>query len=589
MLSLVLLLYASLMQAKEGATAGCPRVKVEVERLPDLHIARAGHNTVYAGDVPMVVGGHTHGFKPTATAEYYSDGEWHVVDMVYNHDHALALPLSSGSVLIAGGHQQDLGIGQIHSVERYDPVTHTFDGFGCLDTKRVYANATEIDSGHVVISGNWYHVDNIEVFDGDNSFVYIKEVAQPRAMPYIFRTARDNVAIFSAIGPKVDTVYDTIVVDQLHGEPFTPPLFRQWRPLHIRLPFYSRQCFIGDEASGDYSYLFPVIDSEEQLAIALMRSTDGQPQPSFSLLPTDYAVPADFATCTVLVADRERQKAYLVGTSTNDSIVYSHLYVLTIDYAESAASGFQKPARLTLRYTDQLDGVGCSTPHLAPNGDLLLAGGKTDKTNFKPLTAAIIFHVGIPISSTEACVRTGRWLWVAAIMLLIALCAGLVFAKRRRQTGHDEVPPETAEEPIAPTPQPDTQESPTDTQEPPTAPQESSTDSQLMERICQLMDEQQPYLNAELKVTDVAELLGSNRTYISACINSQRGCTFSQFVNGYRVDYAKQLLAQSPGIKLSEVWTASGFSSESSFFRAFKSFTGTTPMEWIARNSSPQE
>ena len=50
MLSLALLFCVSLMQAREGAATACPRVKVAVEQLPDLHIARAGHNTVYAGD-----------------------------------------------------------------------------------------------------------------------------------------------------------------------------------------------------------------------------------------------------------------------------------------------------------------------------------------------------------------------------------------------------------------------------------------------------------------------------------------------------------------------------------------------------------
>ena len=98
-----------------------------------------------------------------------------------------------------------------------------------------------------------------------------------------------------------------------------------------------------------------------------------------------------------------------------------------------------------------------------------------------------------------------------------------------------------------------------------------------MQRIYRLMEEQQPYLNSELKVQDVADALGSNRTYVSNCIKNIRGCSFSQFVNGYRIEYAKQLLRQHPDMKLSEIWTASGFSSESSFFRAFKAVTGTTP------------
>ena len=107
-----------------------------------------------------------------------------------------------------------------------------------------------------------------------------------------------------------------------------------------------------------------------------------------------------------------------------------------------------------------------------------------------------------------------------------------------------------------------------------------------MERICRYMEEQQPYLNSELKVQDVADALGTNRTYVSNCIRNQRGCSFSQFVNTYRIEYAQQLLRQYPDKKIAEVSLDSGFSTESSFFRAFKAATGMAPKEWMATKSS---
>ncbi len=51
---------------------------------------------------------------------------------------------------------------------------------------------------------------------------------------------------------------------------------------------------------------------------------------------------------------------------------------------------------------------------------------------------------------------------------------------------------------------------------------------QLMQRINELMETQKPYLNSELKVSDIADIFGIHRNEISACINSQKGCTFSQ-------------------------------------------------------------
>ena len=108
-------------------------------------------------------------------------------------------------------------------------------------------------------------------------------------------------------------------------------------------------------------------------------------------------------------------------------------------------------------------------------------------------------------------------------------------------------------------------------------------DEQLWLRICQLMEEEQPYLNSELKVADVAKSLATNASYISSCVNALRGSSFNQFVNSYRIDYAKKLLRQHPDKKVSEVWALSGFANETSFFRTFKAMTGQTPTEWRAQ------
>ena len=101
-----------------------------------------------------------------------------------------------------------------------------------------------------------------------------------------------------------------------------------------------------------------------------------------------------------------------------------------------------------------------------------------------------------------------------------------------------------------------------------------------MQQICQLMDEESLYLDSNLKIADVATRLGTNVSYVSACINQQRGCSFTQFVNSYRVNSAKQLLQQHPDAKITEIWVASGFANETSFFRTFKAVTGMTPSEW---------
>lgn len=536
------------------SSGGYPqKVQVQVDRLPDLHIPRHNHFTIYAGGVPMVVGGHTSGFKPTATAEYFSGGEWHVLNMVYPHDDAFVLPLSSGQVLMAGGHEKDLGIGQLHSVEKYDPATQSFKGFGCLDTRRVIFSGTEIDSGRVVISGNWYHEDNIELYDGRTSFTYVKAVSQQRSQPFIFRTARNNALIFGIRGTKMDEYYDSVIVDRLYGEPFSPAFFQQWKPLSNHWNSSGYQSFIGDEAKDDYAYLFPVADSTGQVAIAQLRGEE------FSLMPLDHPVPmkdtaGEIQWITPVIADRKLQRGYLVGTDKDESDGRIVFYVFSIDYSHT-------PAHTILYYAECPSETGFSTPVLTPEGNLLIAGGG-GISNFSPYSSVLLFRLGEKSDFASFSISP---LYLFTLLSFIVLAALVVFFFRLYRSKRKKAAENESQEKAGLA----------------AGSQRSKKDHLLMmERICQVMKEQQLFINKDLKVSDVADALNTNRTYISDCIRVCRGSAFPQFVNSYRVEYAKQLIRGQKDIKIAEVWIASGFSNEGSFFRNFKQFTGMTPKEW---------
>ena len=196
--SALLLLPALAVAATDSLKTSCPEVKLQMEQLPDLNIPRSGHSTFFVNGELVVAGGHTNGFVPTLTAEYLKDGEWHLMDMVYTHDFGGSVVLKSGKVLLFGGSEQPIGIGQTFLAELYDPQTHTFDGFGSMERKRAGTTGLELSDGQVVISGNWYYNDGIEVFDGQKHFTYIKDPTVERANPQIFQTASDNALIFSA-------------------------------------------------------------------------------------------------------------------------------------------------------------------------------------------------------------------------------------------------------------------------------------------------------------------------------------------------------------------------------------------------------
>ncbi len=84
------------------------------------------------------------------------------------------------------------------------------------------------------------------------------------------------------------------------------------------------------------------------------------------------------------------------------------------------------------------------------------------------------------------------------------------------------------------------------------------------------------YLNPLLNINDLAQELGTNRTYVSNYINQQLHTTFYEYVNNWRMKRAMTLL-QATDLSLQEVASQSGFNSISSFRRYFVSKVGQTP------------
>ena len=102
-----------------------------------------------------------------------------------------------------------------------------------------------------------------------------------------------------------------------------------------------------------------------------------------------------------------------------------------------------------------------------------------------------------------------------------------------------------------------------------------------MKTIDEIVERERLFLNPDLKLSDIAALAGTNTHYVSDCINAVKGCSFSQYLNAYRVEYAKQLMLASPNEKIVNLYIKSGFSNERTFFRVFKAATGDSPKEWI--------
>lgn len=96
------------------------------------------------------------------------------------------------------------------------------------------------------------------------------------------------------------------------------------------------------------------------------------------------------------------------------------------------------------------------------------------------------------------------------------------------------------------------------------------------------MEKEKPYLNKDFRLIDLMQVLPMNRTYLSQFIMAEYGCNFYQFVANYRIEEAKRLMRENPGLKIQDIAERSGFSSPVVFSRTFVRETGVTPSEWDA-------
>lgn len=114
----------------------------------------------------------------------------------------------------------------------------------------------------------------------------------------------------------------------------------------------------------------------------------------------------------------------------------------------------------------------------------------------------------------------------------------------------------------------------------------NTTYKDLATSIVTLIESEQLFLLPDLKVSDIASRLHTNRTYVHHTISKEIGLSFADLINPYRVEYAKKIIKDSldKGMKpqISDIMYQSGFSSDSSFYRIFKQYTQMTPNKWIA-------
>ena len=499
------------------------------KRLPDLNEARTGHALVWAGDHILAIGGHTTGFIPTATAEYYSNGRWHTLPTLYSHDTPFALVLNDGDVLVGGGYESSFGIGRTWGVERYHPATHGFTPAPIMDQKRAHASALELEDGRIVISGNWYATDFTEIYSNLVEDVWADTASDNRSYPFILPIGNDNAWI---IGTTYESYGGTTqnIVDQLKGEPFEAALLDEWHP---QSPL-DRNVQADAYSVAEQAFLIPATNADGQYAPVLVDNT------GFSLLPMEQPLPMEGPWGAIRYFGSfwtipETATAWMMGLDEQN-----HVYLAEIAYRPALQGG---QAKLSMYYSQPLiDFPGDPNELLLPDGSFVTVGGM-NHNNYASSAAVFAFYPqGAPHKSFIL-------LFVGIGLALLIGLVVVILKRKHRNTAFVENNP-------------------------------SNGKLDFGDQLKVLMEEKQLFRNKDLRIADVAAELGTNTTYLSSYLNGELNTTFPAFVTGFRIRFAQELMRKDPTMRLSLVAEESGFTNEKTFLRTFKSVCGVTPSDW---------
>jgi len=111
----------------------------------------------------------------------------------------------------------------------------------------------------------------------------------------------------------------------------------------------------------------------------------------------------------------------------------------------------------------------------------------------------------------------------------------------------------------------------------------NSTFDNLYADILNYFSEKKPYCNPDFTIAQLAKDLDSNVKYISKAINLKENINFNVFLNKYRINQVKEMIAMNYQNKytLGYIYFKSGFRNQSTFNKAFKNVEGITPSKYI--------
>ena len=111
-----------------------------------------------------------------------------------------------------------------------------------------------------------------------------------------------------------------------------------------------------------------------------------------------------------------------------------------------------------------------------------------------------------------------------------------------------------------------------------------SSRDEVATKLTKHMESSKSYLDPCVTLSDIAQAIGTNRTYLSDYLNNTLNTTFYDYINTFRIAEACRIIETMPKedrISMEEVSKMSGFKSKSTFHRYFIKVKGISPKQYF--------
>ncbi len=108
---------------------------------------------------------------------------------------------------------------------------------------------------------------------------------------------------------------------------------------------------------------------------------------------------------------------------------------------------------------------------------------------------------------------------------------------------------------------------------------------ELNQKLLDLMIKNKLYRDTDLNLEKLSKSLETNRHNTSQIINQYHRKSYSDFINDFRIDDAKEILMKQKNLNINKLIYDLGFNTKSNFYEAFKKRTNLTPSQFKEKYS----